>query len=458
MMTKLTASLTGAALTGTLLFGTACESFVEGLNDDPNNFTDITLPLALGQAQLNQASIAGGFPSHLASMWTDQFTGTDRQYISFDDYAINNGSFDDVWEDLYQRGIVHAQIAGEIATEQGLADRAAVAAILEAYYFGETALMFGDVPFSQVNQIDQFTDPTYDTQESVLRGAVDLIGGATAAADLAVSATGGQIYDTDATWGQIGNGFRARYLLGLMDYEGALAAAEASEMDTPAEDLEIISTTTNFGENLYWQFEVEQRTSYLTVDNATRGISYFRSLLSDTTELSRNADDDKTDDSARYAYFIEVDDDFATDNVRYNITDGWAAQTANLSILTSAEVLLIKAEAAARTGDDDLAIEALNEAREYWDTLLGTDNYDELESSDFADSDALLEAILIEKYVSVIGLPAFYDVNRTDNLIGVPSEGANPLAERFLYPSTEQSSNDQFPGLESLTTPLPLYN
>ena len=448
-----------AAIGAGLVFGaTGCESLVQDLNDDPNNFTTITLPLALNQAQLNQASLVGGLPAHLAAMWTDQFTGGDRQYISFDNYAINAGSFDEIWEDIYQRGVVHAQLAKGIAAEQGAPIQQGIASILEGYYFAEAALMFGDVPFTQANQITQFSDPNYDSQADVLRGAIELIdAGVALVGGATVASVSGNIYTSSATWAQVGNGLKARYLLALMDYSGALAAANASGMTSPAEDLAIISSSTNFGENLYWQFEIEQRTSYLVVDNEARGISYFRSLLSDTTDVSRNADDDKTDDAARYAYFIEVNDAFA-DNVRYNVTDGFAAIDAPLRVLTSAEVQLIRAEAAARTDDDDQAVEALNAARNYWDTLLGGDSYDDFETGDFDDDDALIRGILTEKYLSVIGLPTFYDVNRTNNLLEVPSENNAALAKRFLYPSTELSSNDALEAIVPLTTPLPLYN
>ena len=457
MMTKnhLIAGVLGAGL---LVSASGCESVVDDLNDDPNNFTTITLDLALNQAQLNQASLVGGLPAHLAAMWTDQFTGGDRQYITFDNYQINAGSFDEIWEDIYQRGIVQAVEAEEIAAAQGANLQRGAALILQGYYLGEAASMFGDVPFQQANNITEFTDPQYESQGDVLRGAIALIDeGLALVGDGTVQTTGPQIYAFNPTWASVGNGLRARYFLGLMEYEQALAAANASGMADPSDDLAIASSSTNFGENLYWQFEIEQRTSYLVVDNASRGISYFRELLSDTTGTSRNADDDKTDDSARYAYFIEVGDNFA-DNVRYNVTDGFAAIDAPLRIITGAEVQLIRAEAAARTGDEDQAIEALNAGREYWDTLLGTDNYDELDDDDLPDdTQELVREILTEKFLSVIGLPTFYDYTRTRNLIGTNSEGVAAPAQRFLYPSTELSSNDNFPGLQPLTVPLPLY-
>ena len=450
----------GASLALLVGLGNAgCSSLVDDLNNDPNSFTDITLELALNQAQLNQASLVGGFPAHVATMWTDQFKGTDRQYLSYDQYDITAADFDDEWEDIYQRGVVQAQLAKQIAQEQGVPALQGVASILEGYYFGEAASMFGDVPFSQANMIEQFPSPAFDPQSDVLRGAVALIdAGIALVGDLTLAETSmnNNIYVSEATWAQYGNALKARYLLGLMDYDGAFAAAQAANMTMDSEDVAIESRTADFSENLYWQFEFEQRNGYLSVGDLERGFSYLQQLLSDTSAVSRMAPG--TNDEARYDFFVQPGD--STDSyVRYNITDGFAAQTAPLTIISVAEVQLILAEAALLKSNPDraAALAGLNAAREYWDMKLGTDNYDDLDDADVGDDVALRRAILEEKYLSVIGLPTFYDMNRTRNLLGIPSEIGRPIARRFLYPSTESSSNDNFPGVISYDVALPLY-
>ena len=48
------------------------------------------------------------------------------------------------------------------------------ALILEAYYFAEAALVFGDIPFSEVNN-PEMPDPKYEAQESVLRATIEMI-------------------------------------------------------------------------------------------------------------------------------------------------------------------------------------------------------------------------------------------------------------------------------------------
>lgn len=426
----------------------SCEGLVDDINNDPNNFTEVTLPLALGQAGLGTASISNQHTARIATMFSDQFTGTDRQYISINNYAVDASDFDATWEDIYQRALPAAQIAKELATEQGAAVPQGVATIFEAYYFGEAAALFGDVPFTQANQIADFPDPAFEPQADVLRGAVALLDEAIGlVGDVTVTDVLGDVFVGGATWNQVANGLKARYLLLLRDYDGAFAAATAANPDAFTEYLAIPASSANYGENLYWQFEVEQRSDYLSVGN-----SRFRQLLSDTTDNSRA--NDKTDDSARYNYFVNANDDSGL--IKYNTTDGFAAINEPMYVLTPMEVHLTRAEAALlkSSPDQDAAIASFNIAREFWDEYLGTENYEDYEADDFDDDGiaavdgedgdgSLRYRILEEKFLSVIGLPTFYDIGRTDNLLGLTPDvtSASGIPERYLYPSSERASN-----------------
>ena len=72
----------------------------------------------------------------------------------------------------------------------------------------------------------------------------------------------------------------------------------------------------------------------------------------------------------------------------------------------------------------------------------------------------MIKEVLFEKYCSVIGLPTFQDVLRTNNLIGVPIKNSNApsIPQRFLYSAAEQSSNSNFPGLVGQYVKTDIYN
>lgn len=432
----------------------SCKGLVEDLNDDPNNFTDATPELLLNQAMLNMSSIGESDPARIAAMFSDQMTGCDRQYTSYNNYNVTSNNFDAIWGDVYQRGITQAQLAKVKAEAEGNTIFAGIATILEAYYFGEAAALFGDVPFSEVNNVSKFPDPTYEGQMSVLTAVQAMLDDGIANAGAYGTTTGNSIFSSTATWDQIGYALKARYYLLAKNYAAAQTAVENSDFSTPGQALKIIHTTANFSENLFWQFEAEQRGGYLCWDG-----SYLWRMLQDTEDAYRgNA---KTDESVRFAYYASGPD--------MNISnDGLFAVDRDFPIISFEEMVLTWAEATLRVDAANApdALDALNAVRDNWNTELGASVYSNYDMADFdmggiantqneAPADALLREILEEKYISVIGLPTFYDVNRTKNMLGVPIKNTNTtvVPQRFLYPSTESSSNANFPGLEDLFLP-----
>ncbi len=89
----------------------SCEDYTDGINVDPNNFTSAPGNLIVGQAELVVVKLSSSNSSRFAGMWTDQFTGTDRQYITLDQYGTTAGDYDDEWTDLYTSGAAQARIA-----------------------------------------------------------------------------------------------------------------------------------------------------------------------------------------------------------------------------------------------------------------------------------------------------------------------------------------------------------
>ena len=439
-MTLMKRLISAALLSSAALF-TSCESIVDDLNVNPNEFTEVPTQLIFNQTVLNTVAIAEADPARISGMWSDQFAGTDRQYITTDRFEVSVSDFDEIWADLYQQGIAQAQITQAQADEEGLAAIANYASILEGYYATEAALMFGDVPYTQAND-PEFIDPEYDSQIDVINTGIGLIeaGRSGAGADAPVTMLN-EVYTGTSTWGELAAALVARYQLALGNYEAALAAAEAANFDELTDGIEFIHTSTNFSENLFFQFEGEQRADYLSFGSVGTTQSTLFNILSDTTAMSRA--DDKTNDAPRLAYFLGS---LENNLYKLNISDtGFFGRTSNFPLMGYPELQLIMAEAAIRTGNREQAITSLNNARNYWDVQTGTDSYAEYDDGDFDDDDALLRAILTEKYVSVFGLPTFYDIIRTDNLIGADMDSRDTPAQRFLYPSTEIASNSKFP-------------
>jgi hypothetical protein len=433
------------ALAGLVAGTFGCKSYVEDLNIDPNEFTDISTSLLLNHAVLNVASIQEAEPARIAGMWTDQFTGSDRQYITQDNYGVDDSDFDATWRELYRDGLSPARGAKLKAASEGATGFEGIASIMEGFYAAEAALLFGDVPFSEADNASEFPDPAYDSQASVLTSAIALLNAGAALTPNLNVGSGNSVMTGGCTWAEMAKALEARYKLSMKDYPGALAAAEAS-FDEPLDEPSIIHSTVNFAENLFYQFEAEQRSDYLTFDG-----SYLIRVLSDTTDVSRTSA--KTNDTNRRSFYMYNAGGFD----RLNTNEGGLfAADQNYPVISYPEVQLIIAETAQRGGDNAKAIAALNNARNYWDGLMGTDDYTDMVAGDFADDAALLNAIMLEKFVSVFGLPTFYDVIRTGNMLNVDLDGRTTPVQRFIYPSVERSSNENYPGIKSLDDPTPI--
>ena len=425
----------------------------EELNDNPNAFTDAPIGLIINHALLNVAAVSEAAPARIAAMFSDQLTGFDRQYATWNIYSTQTTSYDETWSDGLSAGVAQAQVAKAKAVEAGNSQIQGIAEILEGYYFAETALVFGDIPFSEVNNLD-FPDPVYESQATVINGAIALIQSGIAKAGSVTAAS--NVFSTTSTYGQIGNALVARYNLALGNNSAALAAAKAANFTSTDNDWDIIHSTTNYMENLFWMFEVEERQDYLRVQN-----SYMSDLINPASSIySGNA---KTDESGRFAWYVDQ-----SNGVSMNTTDGFAAVDRNYPVVSFEEVQLIIAETAVGTNPSE-ALAALNSVRASNISKYGG-NFDAYTTADFAaggmvsrglsTSAAMTMEIMIEKFKSVIGGPTYHDVRRNKNLIGtrIKNSETNVIPQRYLYPASESASNENFPGVTTQYVPVPIFN
>lgn len=422
----------------------SCESYVEDVNIDPNNFTDAPGSLVVGQAMLAVSQLSESQASRYAGLFTDQFSGCDRQYIAYENYNLTAQDFDDTWDDLYADGVGQARYVQDKAAEEGAPVLQGVGQILEALLIGEAAALFGDVPYTEAGNAIDFPNPNYDSQASVLEGIQTLLDNAiTNVGEVSVSnAFGAGIYvSNSAKWKEIAYSLKARYYLIAKDYPNALSAAQKG-ISSPDNDLLTFHSATNFQENLYYQFTVEERAGYLGICNNPLLVQ-----LLDGTKARKLA---TPGDANRLDVYFDV----SAGEVNTN-DGGYFAADAPFPVVSWVETKLIEAEAAARTSGED-GLTPLNEVRTYLATV-----YDGAFPASAATGDELIAQIIEEKYISLIGsLQVFHDVRRTNNLIGVPvkSNTASTIPQRFLYPQVEINANQNYPGSETLFTKTPVNN
>lgn len=447
-----------------------CEGFVEGFEEDPNNpsgesvdVNNMIQGVMLGDALLHEGEMA-----RLAGMWANQFSGVDRQYINLDQYLVTAGDFDSPWSTIYYATITQARLAQEKAENELNPKVLGVAQILEAHAAGTAAALFGDVPFSEVTVEE---NPAFDPQLEVYASLQTLLDKAIANLELnrgILRAEKDIFYNGDAQkWMRAAYTLKARYYLHVGNYAAAEAAAmqgissPEGNMITPHEDA-------FYNVNVYYSFGQLTREGYMTAEEA------FAPRVLDPAQagmFAANRNNAKTNESGRFNYYYTGG--LGTYDLNYNSAraatataparnNGAFAFDEDFPLLTYGETQLIIAEARARQGNMEGAIDALNAYRSTLNMKYGEGNYLAFVAEDFAAGgvenmtgntmiEALLDEILEERYVSFIGnIEAFNDARRTNNRIGIPVKGAaSQLPERFLYPQSEVNANPNTP------SPLP---
>ncbi|NOQ92303.1 MAG: SusD/RagB family nutrient-binding outer membrane lipoprotein [Flavobacteriaceae bacterium] len=416
----------------------SCSNYTDGINENPNAFTSAPGKLIIGQAELTVVKISSSNSSRYGGIFTDQFTGSERQYETVNNYGVVAGDFNDAWGDLYTFGAAQARLANDSGVEDGDVLLVGVSQIMEALLMGEAASLWGDVPYSTAFDYTENSDPTYDTQESVFAAVQSLLNDAiTNVGDATVANVYGQpvFVGNGAKWAEVAHSLKARFYLVNKQYSEALLEARQG-IGSASGDLLSSHTDATGARNMYYQFVIVDRSGYLTVID-----SNLHKLLDGRRPRLLNT----PGDANRMAKYFTGDELNTGD-------DGYFGSAASSQIVSWVETKLIEAEAAQRTGGD--ALTPFNDVRDYLEATYGG-GFPHTSSS----GDALLKEILEEKYISLPGsLQIFHDTRRTNNMIEVPIKGTghSTIPQRFYYPQVEINANDNFPGLIDLFEPTPI--
>ena len=424
----------------------SCESYTEDLNDDPNAFVVASSDLIIGQVQLALMQHMGSNNARYAAVFSNQMSGGDRQYLTLNTYSPNRGNYNDMWNDTYIAGINNAQL---IINDDSASDLIrGIAEILQGTMFADMALLYGDVPFSEAVQPNEFPEPAYDAQATVVAGGISLIeSGITKVGAATIAAGYGGARLEGGTWAEAAHTLAARYA--LASGNNALAIYHADRgISSRASDLVTQQGNAQYNRNLMYQFVIDQRQDYLVATD-----SHLANLLDGTVDRALTT----PGNSLIYASYFLADGTPGDPSYRTLVNTnngGRYAATASMPIATYYENELILAEA--KLGSDDSGARGhLNNVRTVLAAQYGSNATGFPASS--STGAALKMEVLEEKYITLIGeLVAYHDLRRTGNFIGVPNkltgdQSATGFPQRFLYPQNEVDTNSNVP------SPLPTF-
>jgi hypothetical protein len=447
-----------------VLFSSSCKKWVEDINVSPNNATDAPLSAIMTATYVGAIQPNSGEDARLAGVWTQQFTGTDRQYSGYDAYNISSADFD--WDGPYYSVTQQANIAIAKAQAEGNKFYEGTAMVLKSLSFGMTAAAWGDIPYSQANDIVNFPSPQFDNQ-------LDVYAGVQADLDAAIVAltdgTGGDAFGVDfyfsgdaAKWIAAAHTLKARFYMHTGEFAKAETHATQGVMTSDGNWM-IPHTGGAYNQdmNLYHSFGVFDRQGYMTAPGA-----YLPEALNPDaakqnpswTGVRRNHA--KTDESERFAYIYAGD---TSDTYDLNYSGMWQA-TSSFPVVTALENLLIIAEIEANKSAA-AGVTALNKARAELTAMFPAGTYSDFAESDFASgaiednggSDAqanLLYEIYEEKYTSLVGqMEVFNDFRRLKNPLGIAPKLGTVFPQRYLTPQDELDGNLNAPSPLGLFEP-----
>ena len=455
-------------LTGALVSTQSCKKVVEGYNTSPNSTTDAPEALLLTGVEASYLSFFEGDMARLGNMWSQAFTGADRQYIGFNDYSgIGASDFDNAWAQAYVSVFANGLIVESKANALSNKVMMGISQTLRAGVMGTVASCWENVPFSEAGKVELFPTPKFDNQAAVYAAVQTLLDQAitnlTSGQGGVVPSSKDFYFQSNASkWAKVARSLKARYYLHVKDYTNASAQA-ALGISTAADDmLAPHGTTLAQDVNKYWSFIVRDRDSYMNAANAHT----VKLMNPASTTYRGNA---KTNETARLRYhYIQGNTIYPAPTWVANTATGSAyGQSSKFPLVTFAETKLIEAEANARLATPNFtnALSALNDHRAVLNVNAGYASafaglgfkYDPYLITDFAPGGienpgvllpnvALLNEIVQERYITLIGqIEHFNDVRRTKNAIGLTPVLGTSLPERFYYPQAELNANPNTP-------------
>jgi Starch-binding associating with outer membrane len=448
----------------TLLILVSCEDLVEGINENPNQFTvdEIEPGKFLNGAEYNSINILLGSTSRMAGYYSGQLIGFDQTELERYNYNVTSTDFS--W-DGYQSVITPLREIRSRTLDNNLYQ--GITRVLEAQLIGNYASLFGDIPYSQAMQ--DINNPEFDNQadvfevlQNLLDEAVNSLSNVTAQ-DVVLEDF---LFDGNATkWLQSAWTLKARFYMLTKQYDMAYSAAlngvssNSNSMKFVPLDLDDITST----KNKFW----------IILNNTPSvgtGDSFLIGLLNENSGVSRN--NAKTDESARLKYYT-IDESDADGNL------GIANEIEAQPLITYQENLLILAEAGARTQGLSNGLGHLNTFRTelsaktffngsvaalpsiYDSYIAGDFDSGGIENQDSLDPlRALLREIVEERYVS--GFTTFMPFDdarrlRLESDLLVPflnnTNTVQGRVERFLYPEDEILANTSVPEDPGLFSP-----
>ncbi len=489
-------------LSAVLIFTVAsCDDFLD-INTDPNAATsvspDVLFPPILGNVASNRAIEIFPSTAFFVNAWAPN--GSTGVFINPDRYIISPFSTGNTWTSWSGSGLRNLELMIEAAENETPVrpNVSAQAKIMKAYLFFSLSMMWEDVPFTQALDADEFPEPEFDDQETILWGVIDILDEALGQIEPGAPAVefGDLIYDGDMDlWTKFGNSLKLRVYMYLrnkanVDAEIQAILDEDNLIRTNAEMASIPFFDTPENANNFWKLN-NMFAGFVGTGNGafyTYGGATLVDLMNDLEDPRRNT------------YFAFCPPETCSEEEGVFEPEDFQGQRAGVSggegaavyisqnvirmdwpnrILTPSEVYFYEAEFLASRANPDFAaahvsyIEGVRRSLEFLDPYTELDPREgTLDGIPAADQDAYinnlpaaftseqqaLEAIWAQSYIEIWDRSpeGWSEWKRTKYPeLELPEQAQlGDIIRRYSYPPSEISSNPNTPQDPPLDTPM----
>jgi hypothetical protein len=454
MKTKYIPLLLSALLVLTI---TSCKKSLDETNMNPNASETPQPEFLLTAAIKNTADTYWGTANNMNSSLLFVQHWAAIQYTDADRYILTNTSFQDLWTVGYTKGIVNLNQLIKQADAQGNTNYKGVALVLRSWILCLETDAYGDIPYTQAGNIDEFLSPKYNAQRDVYLGLLNDLKTAQAALDPAGKAILGDIIYGNSIdkWKKFANSLRLRIALRIADREPVLAKEVLAAIQT--EGGSYISSNAEIAQLVYKASPNQNPVSNIFDTRDDHRVS--KTMVDQLVALN---------DPRLPVYAAKAEATQLYTGVPNGLLPGDAAALgltktskpgayfrapgAPAVIMSYAEVLFDRAEASARGFTSENAADLYKQAIEASLSQYGIDAaaITAYTSSPAVQYDAsnYKKSIGDQKWIALFGqgLEAFAEWRRLDYPQLKPAvagalNGSMPY--RFIYPGTEQSLNPE---------------
>ncbi len=268
---------------GLVVTAASCKKYLD-INTDPDNISDAPLAQLLTSAQVNLGFEGGSDLFRYSSLIAQQMSGQasqPNQTYEYDRYNITGSDENNAWSSIHSTTLSDLELIIKKASASGSPYYSGVAKILKAYEYQLVVDAWGDVPYTEAQQLDKNTQPKYDKGEDVYKAITALLTDAITdlnAGTSTVSPGVNSVMYTNATfatvkgnWIKLANTLKLRIYLHYSKKDPAFSLAQmtalinsagVSFMASPADNFQMAFYNVSKQQNPIQQFEAS-RSNYL---------------------------------------------------------------------------------------------------------------------------------------------------------------------------------------------------